>query len=168
MRSIRRRLTYSNVMVTILAFIVLGGGAYAAFHLPRNSVRSKHIKNGQVKLADTNDALRLKCSRGTRYFEGACIETSVRSPKAWNDAQLDCFEEGKRLPSATELYGFAHEPGVTIGKPPDGLPGEWSDHSYFVGTDKMAESVQEDGRASVHIPANNTIPSYRCVRLAKR
>jgi hypothetical protein len=45
-------LTYANVMVTLLAFIVLGGGAYAAFHLPRNSVRSKHIVNGQVKKRD--------------------------------------------------------------------------------------------------------------------
>jgi len=52
MRGIRRHLSYSNVMVTLLAFIVLGGGAYAAFHLPRNSVRSKHIVNHQVKQRD--------------------------------------------------------------------------------------------------------------------
>ena len=31
---LRSHLTYPNVMVTILAFIVLGGGAYAAFRLP--------------------------------------------------------------------------------------------------------------------------------------
>jgi hypothetical protein len=49
---IRANLTYANVMVTVLLFIVLGGGAYAAFHLPRNSVRSKNIVNGQVKQRD--------------------------------------------------------------------------------------------------------------------
>jgi hypothetical protein len=37
MSSIRRHLTYANVMVTILAFIVLGGGAAYATHLVVNS-----------------------------------------------------------------------------------------------------------------------------------
>jgi hypothetical protein len=52
MSRIRRHLTYSNVMATFAVFVVLGGAAYAAFHLPKNSVRSRNIKNGQVKKAD--------------------------------------------------------------------------------------------------------------------
>jgi hypothetical protein len=55
MRRIHRHLTYSNVMVTLLAFVVLGGGAYAAFRLPKNSVRSRNIVNGQVKKSDLAD-----------------------------------------------------------------------------------------------------------------
>jgi hypothetical protein len=38
-------------MASIAVFLALGGGAYA-LTLPRNSVRSKHIKNGQVKRPD--------------------------------------------------------------------------------------------------------------------
>jgi hypothetical protein len=49
---VRRHLTYANVMATIAVFVVLGGGAYAAFHLPKNSVRSKNIAKGQVKKSD--------------------------------------------------------------------------------------------------------------------
>ena len=49
---LRPRLTYANVMVTALMFIVLGGSAYA---LSRNSVKSKHIENGQVKSADVRN-----------------------------------------------------------------------------------------------------------------
>jgi hypothetical protein len=49
---LRSHLTYANVMVTLLAFVVLGGGAYAAFHLPKDSVRSRNIVNGQVRKAD--------------------------------------------------------------------------------------------------------------------
>jgi hypothetical protein len=54
---IRRRLSYANVMVTLLAFVVLGGGAFAAATvgaggIKRNAVRSKHIKNGEVKSSD--------------------------------------------------------------------------------------------------------------------
>ncbi len=42
---LRDNLTYANVMVTILAFIVLGGAtAYAAFRVPPNSVGSRQLK----------------------------------------------------------------------------------------------------------------------------
>ena len=39
-------------MATIALFIALGGASYAAFHLPRNSVRSKNIVNHKVKPVD--------------------------------------------------------------------------------------------------------------------
>lgn len=46
----RRKLTYANVMVTVLAFLVVGGGtAFASMALlPRNSVGSKQLKPGSV------------------------------------------------------------------------------------------------------------------------
>jgi hypothetical protein len=50
--TIRARLTYANVMATIAAFVALGGSSYAAFTLSENSVKSKHIVNGQVKRPD--------------------------------------------------------------------------------------------------------------------
>ncbi len=46
---LRSRLTYANVVATIALFVALGGGAYAVLKLPKNSVKSKQIKNGQVK-----------------------------------------------------------------------------------------------------------------------
>jgi hypothetical protein len=52
LQQIRSRLTYSNVMVTILAFVVLGGGtAYAASHLGKNSVGTKQLKSNSVTAA---------------------------------------------------------------------------------------------------------------------
>jgi hypothetical protein len=57
MRRIRRHLTYANVMATVAVFVVLGGGAYAALHLPKNSVRSKQIKNGSVKRGDLHSGV---------------------------------------------------------------------------------------------------------------
>lgn len=67
MKRLRGKLTYANVMVTILAFVVLAGGtAYASEALlPRNSVGTKQLKPGSVtprklsksaKLALTGDA----------------------------------------------------------------------------------------------------------------
>ena len=46
----RKHLTYANVMVTILAFIVLGGAAYAA-----NTVFSSDIVDNQVFSADVRN-----------------------------------------------------------------------------------------------------------------
>src|SRR5437762_13538429 len=80
MHRIRSHLTYSNVMVTILAFIVLGGGAYAAFHLPKNSVRSRNIVNGQVKKQDLAKPQPFK-SAGLAPFTGDCADT----PNQWAD-----------------------------------------------------------------------------------
>jgi len=49
---IRERLTYANVMVTLLAFIVLGGTAWA---LAKNSVGSKQLKPNAVHTADIDN-----------------------------------------------------------------------------------------------------------------
>ena len=56
MRKIRSNLTYANVMVTLLAFIVLGGGAYAAVKLPKNSVGPRQIKANAVSSPKVKDA----------------------------------------------------------------------------------------------------------------
>jgi hypothetical protein len=41
-------LTYANVMATIAVFLALGGGAYAATQLPKNSVGTKQLKKEAV------------------------------------------------------------------------------------------------------------------------
>jgi len=45
---LRSWLSYANVMATIAVFVALGGGAYAAFRLPANSVGSRQLKNSAV------------------------------------------------------------------------------------------------------------------------
>ena len=45
---LRSHLSYANVMATIAVFIALGGGAYAALKLPRNSVGPAQIKANAI------------------------------------------------------------------------------------------------------------------------
>ena len=45
---LRRHITYPNVVATLAIFLVLGGGAYAATKLPKNSVGTKQLKKGAV------------------------------------------------------------------------------------------------------------------------
>jgi hypothetical protein len=47
-RSLSRHLSYANVLSTLCLFILLGGGAYAASNLPRNSVGTKQLKAAAV------------------------------------------------------------------------------------------------------------------------
>jgi hypothetical protein len=50
---VRRHLTYANVASSLALFLALGGGvAFAVTRLDPNSVKSKHIVNGQVKARD--------------------------------------------------------------------------------------------------------------------
>lgn len=47
-----RHLTYANVVATLALFIALGGGAYAAIKLPKNSVTTIQVKNGSLLAKD--------------------------------------------------------------------------------------------------------------------
>ncbi len=55
MRRLRGRLTYANVMATVAVFIALGGSAYAAAQLKKNSVGTKQLKNNAVTGAKVKD-----------------------------------------------------------------------------------------------------------------
>jgi len=52
---IRKRLTYANVMSSIAVFLVLGGAAFAATQLPKNSVGSKQLKKNAVVSSKVKD-----------------------------------------------------------------------------------------------------------------
>jgi hypothetical protein len=57
MKSVRKRLTYANVMSSIAVFLVLGGAtAFAATELGKNTVGTKQLKKGAVSLAKINVA----------------------------------------------------------------------------------------------------------------
>ena len=49
MSRFRPHLTYANVIATLALFLALGGGAYAALRLPKNSVGTKQIRKNAVR-----------------------------------------------------------------------------------------------------------------------
>jgi hypothetical protein len=48
MSSIRNKLNYANVTATVALFLALGGGAYAALRVPKNSVGTHQLKKNAV------------------------------------------------------------------------------------------------------------------------
>src|ERR1700710_1838869 len=57
---VKSALTYANVMATVAVFLALGGGAYAAVKLPKNSVGSKQIKKNAVTSSKIKNGSLLK------------------------------------------------------------------------------------------------------------
>jgi hypothetical protein len=64
-----RKPSPAMVVACIALFVALSGAGYAAFSLPDNSVRSRHIVDGQVKKADADGGLLV---RGKFDANGIC------------------------------------------------------------------------------------------------
>jgi hypothetical protein len=69
------RFTYANVMATIAVFLALGGGAYAAVTLPKNSVGAKQIKANAISSPKVKDG-----SLQTRDFATGQFSALVARP----------------------------------------------------------------------------------------
>jgi len=87
LRRVRANLTYANVMATVAVFLALGGGAYAAIQLPRNSVGAKQIKRNAVRSSEVkNRSLKRKdfkkgqIPRGKRGKTGKTGATGPAGP----------------------------------------------------------------------------------------
>jgi hypothetical protein len=90
---IRSHLTYANVASSLALFIAISGGAaFAVTQLDANSVKSKHIVNGQVKAPDLvpsdphDSGLTVKadmdniCVSGAWYTRASRVAAYYRDP----------------------------------------------------------------------------------------
>jgi len=97
MKRLRSRLTYSNVMVTVLAFIVFGGStALAASQFEKESVGTRVLK----KEAVTPAKLSRKAKSTLRGPAGPAGATGAQGPKGDRGAQ---GERGPQGPGAVAL-----------------------------------------------------------------
>ena len=72
----RRHLTFANVMVVLLTFVVLGGGAYAASKLPTNSVGTKQLKKNAVTAAK----IKASAVSGAKVKDGSLTAADIGGP----------------------------------------------------------------------------------------
>ena len=96
----RPRLTYANVIATLALFLALGGGAWAATKLPKNSVGTAQLKKGAVTPTKISKAAKaaLTGAPGARGPQGPRGETG---PKGEPGTKGDTGNTGPRGPSAT-------------------------------------------------------------------
>jgi hypothetical protein len=147
MRNLRSKLTYANVMVSILAFCVLGGGtAFAAMQVAGNSVGTKQLKKGAVTPGKLSSAAK-DTMTGATGPEGPKGDTGAKGdPGVQGDPGVK-GEQGESGPS--DVYsarstlkaitpGFGYQTVVSVALPAG---------NYLVSATQTAES--EGGQSTV-------------------
>jgi hypothetical protein len=93
---IRAGLTYANVIATLALFIALGGGAYAAFRLPKASVGSKELKADAVRSSKVKDGSLLAGD-----FKAGQLPAGAQGQQGIQGAQGDKGDPGTNGTNAT-------------------------------------------------------------------
>lgn len=103
MKKIRERVTYANVVATLALFLALGGAAFAASKLPKNSVGTKQLKKNSVTAA--------KVKKHTLTGNNINLEKLGKVPSA------SVADTANSLPplEATHIVGTAGQPGFLNG-----------------------------------------------------
>jgi hypothetical protein len=121
---LRSKLSYANVVSTLALCLIVGGGsAYAVTQLDNNSVKSKHIVNGQVKDDDLArpEAPHVVGTAGEPEFanggQGDCVWNSL------DDASSE-FSGYDPVSFFKDGFGIVHLSGIAVslnGSGGDGL-----------------------------------------------
>ena len=148
---LREKLTYANVVSTLCLFLLLGGGAYAATKLPKNSVGSKQLKNGAV----TGQKV------AANTLTGANINASTLGtvPNATHASSADSASSATNSSHATSADNAGHATSAANADKLGGLLAS-SFQARITGTCEAGESVasvSEEG--GVNCTANGGPPS---------
>jgi hypothetical protein len=109
MKSVRKRLTYANVMSSIAVFLVLGGAtAFAAGQLGKNTVGSKQLKKEAVTPAKLSSAAK-KTLTGPQGPTGQIGPVGPVGPQGPSGKEGPA---GKNLTATTPLASGVTETGV--------------------------------------------------------
>jgi hypothetical protein len=113
MRRFLPRCSYANVTATVAVFLALGGGAYAAFKLPKHSVGTKQLQNGAVTTAKLHNHAVTGSKVANNSLTGAQINSSTLGtvPNASHAASADRIP-GLSFKPITLINGWTAIPGL--------------------------------------------------------
>ena len=127
----RRRITSAHVMAAIALFVSLGGGAWAAITLPKNSVGTKQLKNAavtaqKIKNGSVNHFKIVNGSVGRLKLANGGVTRAKLGSGAVGQAQLDpsnitSFVQGngqlQSMAATTPATGLLSTPAVLADVP---------------------------------------------------
>jgi hypothetical protein len=146
MRAIRKRLTYANVAATLALFLALGGAAYAATALPRNSVGTGQLKPEAVTAGKIAKKTRkqLQGARGPAGAQGPQGKTGKQGQRGPAGAKGAQGVQGARGPAGPDGAGPAFEVFTNAPKSTEGegqiLSLPLAAGAYVISADVMAHN----------------------------
>ncbi len=130
-KSISSKLTYANVMATIAVFIAIGGSAYAATQLKKNSVGTRQLKKNSVVTSKikngsvTGTKIQTNSLTGSQVnastlgtVPGAQVANSIIAPEDWHEVGKPGQPEiqngwgNSPLPEAESVAFYKDQEGV--------------------------------------------------------
>jgi hypothetical protein len=163
--TLRKRLTYANVMSTLAVFLALGGSSYAALKisgrnienrsipakkLKRNSITGREVRESRLNVRSARNAarldgltaaeLRVRCPSDTFPTADVCVEVDPRGPQAYSSAVIVCLSVGTPAGPGRRLPTHG-ELRAALGAVPLAPGGELTSHVY--------PSASEPGRVDV-------------------
>jgi hypothetical protein len=156
MNRLESRLTYANVMSTLCFFLLLGGGAYAAGHLGKNSVGSKQLQKNAVTTAKVkNEAITAaKVKKGTLTGTQINASTLGKVPNATHADTANSADTAHSANTANSAAALAPPEAVHY----VGAPGEPTLGPSFIAAPEQL-GFYRDRQCTVHLLGETTGPS---------
>jgi hypothetical protein len=155
---IRGHLTYANVVSTLCLFVLLGGGAWAATKLAKNSVGAKQIKKNAVKAAEikANSVKTAELADGSvstlKLADGAVVSSKVGdgSLRAEDLALPEPWHEVGPGSDTEDLCSDPANTAVFCSKPPLAIFAPWSPWENW-GSGYATAAFYKDQLGIVHL-----------------
>lgn len=129
MKVIRKRLTYANVMSSLAVFLTLGGAAFAATQLPKNSVGTKQLKadavvgskvaDGSLTGADINSSTlgtvpsAVNATNASHAGQASSADSATNATNATNATHADSADNATNATNAVNATNAAHALNAT-------------------------------------------------------
>jgi hypothetical protein len=98
-----RRANYANVTATIALFVALGGGAYAAVALPKNSVKARQIATNAVRASEIK-----RGGVGSAEVKDRSLRLSDFGGQLPAGPKGDQGSQGLQGPPGDSVFSYAH------------------------------------------------------------